>query len=154
MITYTFLIGYGYVEDSRGTHAIVNFWTEETNPKKAVEEFIKTLKGCFSSNEKIQNFLRNYFDWSADDLGPLGDLELIQNWNWWGSIKSGPLINLEGLNHFFDDPEEDDYHLSRCCFTFLGSAAVIDIDEKNLNEEEIYKKTIGSDENDSYMYNI
>ncbi len=143
MIAYTFIIGYGYVEDSRGTHAIVNYYTEEQDNAKAVVEFLKTLRGCFSTKEEVQEFLYMFFCKTSDGIGEyLGDIELCNNINFWGMISNGPLVRLEGLNHFFADPDEDfDRHIKCCSFEEFGDIDFVTADSEELNVEDIYAET-------------
>jgi hypothetical protein len=142
MITYTFIIGYGYVEDSRGTHAIVNYYTEEQDNAKAVVEFLKTLRRCLGSNFEVQCFLDNFFNFTADGIGgSLGDLELCNNINLWGFPQEGPLIRLEGLNHFFADPDEDfGRHIECCSFEEFGDMDFVTAGSEELNVEQIYEE--------------
>lgn len=142
MITYTFLIGYGYVEDSRGTHAIVNFATDETNVERAVIEFLKTIRGRFDSNEEVRDFLRNYFDETADGLECDCEIDNLPQWNWWGDIVPGPLVRLDALNHLFDDPDEDNWHLKKCSFECLCNISIDKDKYENLDVDKIYEEVL------------
>lgn len=135
---YTYLIGYGYVEDAMNTTAIFNVNTDESDISKAVEEFISVLRTA-GTNEEIQRFFYEYFHYTADGQGSIGDFENIIGIEWWGTICDGPIISLYGFNHFFDDPKKDSSHLLRCQFETVGE------NRDTLNVREIWGNTIGKD---------
>ena len=139
MITYNFIVGHGYVEDSMGAKAIVNFWTEEKDHEKAVQEFLKIIVDTFGDcRDSIQEFFYHFFRSTADGLGPMWGLEFVDNIDLWGTIQNGPLIELEGMNHFFDDRKKDNWQLSHCNFEYKGNITLIKFDKDKIDTESIY----------------
>ena len=138
---YTYLVGYGYVEDAMNTTAIFNVNTDEKDPTKAVEEFITVIRTA-ASDKEIQTFLYEYFNYTADGQGSIGSFEDIVGVDWWGTICDGPIIELQGFNHFFHAEDVDSTDLLRCNFDIIDISTR---ERESIGTVDVWKNTIGKD---------
>jgi hypothetical protein len=138
---YTYLVGYGYVEDAMNTTAIFNVNTDEKDPKKAVEEFVTVIRTA-ASDKEIQTFLYEYFNYTADEIGSIGSFEDIIGVDWWGTVCDGPIIELQGFNHFFHAEDVGSSDLLRCHFDIIGTGTC---ERESISTVDIWKNTIGKD---------
>jgi len=133
----TFIIGHGYVEESRNTYAIVNYHSDTDDSIQTITNFIQELRKT-APREIIRDFLSDFWHYSSCEMGCENIFDEIYDMDWWGTVVEGQCFRLCGFDHFFDDPKEDSHHLSRCDFEVIGVG-----DLKREQIEQIYEEVYG-----------